>query len=75
MPEYTIKGLDNLLEKLLDKINDITNQMERLNESSSEKYYILAEIFDRYIAYYANLLDQRMDLYAKIRDRINRGQN
>lgn len=49
--------------------------MERLNESSSEEYYILAEIFYRYIADYANLLDQRMDLYAKIRDRRNGGQN
>lgn len=75
MPGYTIEGLDNLLEILLEKINNIISQMERIDQSSSEEYYILGENFDRYMEDYVNLLDQRMNLYARIRDRNNAGQN
>lgn len=75
MPGYTIEGSDNLLEILLEKINNIISQMERIDQSSSEEYYILGENFDIYMEDYVNLLNQRMNLYARIRDRNNAGQN
>jgi hypothetical protein len=71
MPGYTIKGLDNLLEKLLEKIRNIFAQLEIMDISSKE-YDNLSKLHDNYITDYSNLLDQRMELYIKTRNEKNR---
>ena len=72
MPGYTIKGLDNLLDRLMEKIENIYSQLEIMDILSKE-FDNLSKLHDNYITDYANLLDQRMKLYIKTRNERNRG--
>ena len=65
MPGYTTKGLDNLLDRIMEKIDNIISQLIDMDESS-EQYYILLENHDQYIIDYSNILQLKMDLGNKI---------
>lgn len=68
MPGYTIEVLDNLLEKMLEKIKNIISQLDNVI-LPFEEYSILIRKYEIYAADYSYLLDDRMDLYLNIQNR------
>jgi histone deacetylase complex regulatory component SIN3 len=65
MPGYTAKGLDNLLERMLEKIKNIKTQLENRNRTN-EEYIKLIKEYKRKIIDYANLVDQMIELIDRI---------
>lgn len=65
MPGYTAKGLDNLLERILEKIKNIKTQLENRNRTN-EEYIKLIKEYKRKIIDYANLVDQMIELIDRI---------
>lgn len=65
MPGYTAKELDNLLERILEKIKNIKTQLENRNRTN-EEYIKLIKEYKRKIIDYANLVDQMIELIDRI---------